>query len=50
MHDELVVDTAVADEVRAIMETAPPFLAHWAGREPTLRTDRADLAHAWAKV
>jgi DNA polymerase-1 len=50
MHDEVVVDTPVADEVRRIMETPPPFLVMWAQRKPILRTDRADMGHAWAKV
>jgi len=50
MHDELVVDTAVAEEVQQIMLTPPPFLIKWAERTPTLRTDRADMGGAWAKV
>ena len=50
MHDELVVDTPVADEVRRIMETPPPFLTAWAGRTPVLRTDRADMGPTWQKV
>ena len=50
MHDELVVDTPVAGEVRHIMETPPEFLTRWAGRLPVLRTDRADLGEKWAKV
>lgn len=50
MHDELVVDTPVADEVRRIMETPPPFLTRWAGRTPVLRTDRADMGSTWQKV
>lgn len=50
MHDELVVDTGVAETVQEIMSTAPPFLEKWAGRSFALRTDRADMASAWAKV
>lgn len=50
MHDEVVVDTAVAAQVQQIMLTPPPFLIEWAERVPVLRTDRADLGHAWAKV
>lgn len=50
MHDEVVVDTPVADEVREIMQTPPDFLINAAGRTPVLRTDRADMGHAWAKV
>ena len=50
MHDEVVVDTPVAGEVRRIMETPPPFLTRWAGRIPVLRTDRADMGATWKKV
>jgi DNA polymerase-1 len=50
MHDEVVVDTEVASQVQEIMLTPPPFLVAWAEREPILRTDRADMGHAWAKV
>lgn len=50
MHDELIVDTEVAAEVQQIMLTPPPFLVEWAERTPVLRTDRADMQHAWAKV
>lgn len=50
MHDELVVDTEVAEAVQQIMMTPPEFLTMWAGREPVLRTDRADMGSAWAKV
>lgn len=50
MHDELVVDTEVAAEVQDIMMNPPPFLTAWAGRDPILRTDKADMGSAWAKV
>lgn len=50
MHDEMVVDTEVADEVREIMLTPPEFLIRWAGRTPTLRTDREDMGSTWLKV
>lgn len=50
MHDELVVDTTVADEVREIMLTPPPFLIKWAERVPVFRTDRADMGNQWQKV
>lgn len=50
MHDEVVVDTEVAEEVQQIMLTPPPFLVTWAERIPVLRTDRADMGSAWAKV
>lgn len=50
MHDEVVVSTPAADEVRHIMETPPPFLTRWAGRTPVLRTDREDMGSTWQKV
>jgi DNA polymerase-1 len=50
MHDEVVVDTDVAEHVQKIMETPPEFLTRWAGREFQLRTDRADMGHYWQKV
>ena len=50
MHDEVVVDTEVAEEVQRIMMTPPPFFEAWLGRAPILRTDRADMGSAWAKV
>ncbi|UXE04430.1 DNA polymerase I [Mycobacterium phage Funsized] len=50
MHDEVVVDTEVAEEVQRIMLTPPPFLVVWSERMPVLRTDRADMGRSWAKV
>jgi DNA polymerase-1 len=48
MHDELVVSTAIADDVQKIMQTPPERLCWLAGRVPVLRTDRADLGCRWA--
>ncbi len=50
MHDEVVVDTEVAEEVQRIMIEPPPFLVVWAERIPVLRTDRADMGRYWQKV
>lgn len=50
LHDELVVDTPVAEDVRQIMVTPPAFLELWAERTPILRTDRADMGSTWLKV
>lgn len=50
MHDELVVETSVAEEAYQIMLTPPPFMEKWLGRAPILRGDRADMGSAWAKV
>jgi len=50
MHDELVVATPAAADVQRIMTTPPEFLCRWAGRVPTLRTDRADMGSSWQKV
>lgn len=53
MHDELVVSTDAAHDIRTIMETPPDRLTWWASRRgrttiPVLRTDRADLGDRWA--
>lgn len=48
MHDELVVSTEAADDIRRIMEIPPERLCRMAGRTPVLRTDRADLGERWA--
>ena len=50
MHDELVVETPIAEQVQKIMSTMPPFLERWAGRSITLRTDRADMGRHWQSV
>lgn len=50
LHDELVVDSAVAEDVREIMMKPPEFMTRWCGREPIFRTDLADMGHAWASV
>lgn len=49
LHDELVVDTPAAPDIRAIMSTPPDFLIRWAGRTPVLRTDAQDMGSAWIK-
>lgn len=48
MHDELVVSTSAADDIRKIMETPPERLCRFAQRTPVLRTDRLDLGERWA--
>lgn len=48
MHDELVVDTEAAIDIRKIMETPPERLCEFAERTPVLRTDRLDLGERWA--
>lgn len=52
MHDELVIDATEeqAIEVEQIMRTPPEFIIRWAERTPILRTDRAPMGRAWAKV
>ena len=50
MHDEIIIDTEVAEHVQKIMEMPPDFLSRHAGRELRLRTDRQDLGHHWQKV
>ncbi|MBA2322558.1 MAG: hypothetical protein H0V92_00540 [Pseudonocardiales bacterium] len=48
MHDELVVNTEAATDIRKIMETPPDRLCEFAERTPVLRTDRLDLGTRWA--
>lgn len=48
MHDELVVSTAAAHDIRKFMETPPDRLCEFAERTPVLRTDRLDLGERWA--
>lgn len=48
MHDELVVSTEAAHDVRKLMETPPDRLCEFAERTPILRTDRLDLGERWA--
>lgn len=48
MHDELVVSTEAAYDVRKLMETPPPRLCEFSERTPILRTDRLDLGERWA--
>lgn len=47
MHDELIMDTDAADQIRKIMETPPERLCRFAQRVPVLRTDRVDLGERW---
>lgn len=48
MHDETVVDTTAAPDIRKIMETPPERLCRFAQRTPILRTDSLDLGERWA--
>lgn len=48
MHDELVISTSAAHDIRKIMETPPERLCRFAGRTPVLRTDLLDLGERWA--
>jgi DNA polymerase I len=50
MHDELVVSTAAAHDIRKIMETPPERLCMIAKRTPVLRTDLKDLGERWAEA
>lgn len=50
MHDELVVDTEAAQEVRTVMETAPEWLETFTGHPVVLRTDANPLPGHWAYV
>lgn len=48
LHDELIVSTDAANDVRKLMETPPDRLCEFAERTPVLRTDRLDLGERWA--
>ena len=50
MHDELVVDTEAAPEVRKVMETAPDWLVEFSGGPVVLRTDANPLPFRWDYV
>lgn len=50
MHDELVVTSDVADQVRAAMETPPDWLEAFCGHRVVLRTDTNTLPGRWAYV
>jgi DNA polymerase I len=50
MHDELIVSTSAAHDIRRILETPAERLTFWAGgRVPILRTDMADLGKSWGE-
>jgi DNA polymerase-1 len=50
MHDELVVSTDAAHDIRKIMETPPERLCMLSGRTPMLRTDSAEMGYRWKSV
>lgn len=49
MHDELIGDTEIGAELERVMQTPPSYFQRWTSHVPTIRTDRHDLARAWAK-
>jgi len=48
MHDEAIVDSEAAHDIRTIMERPPLRLIERAGRVPILKTDMAELGERWA--
>jgi len=48
LHDELVVSSSAAHDVRKIMEEPPERLCRLAKRIPVLRTDLAEMGERWA--
>jgi DNA polymerase I-like protein with 3'-5' exonuclease and polymerase domains len=50
LHDELVVSTEAAEDVRKIMQEPPTRLIEIAQRTPVLRTDMLDLGNRWAEA
>lgn len=49
LHDELVVSSSAAEDVRILMAEPPTRLITIAKRTPVLRTDMADLGERWGK-
>lgn len=47
MHDEMIVDSEAARDIRRIMETPPDRLVQLIGRTPVLRTDMAHIGERW---
>jgi DNA polymerase-1 len=50
VHDELVVETEAAPDIRKIMQQPPARLCELAERTPILRTDSLDLGERWAEA
>lgn len=50
MHDELIVNTVAADEVKRIMSTPPTWMEQFCGHRVVLRTDSNPLPFHWAYV
>jgi DNA polymerase I len=48
MHDEFVVSTSAAPDIRKILETPSERFCFWAKRTPVLRTDMKHLGERWA--
>lgn len=50
MHDEIIADVSIREELEEIMRTPPPFLAavaEYHGINPYLQVDTAVLGHRW---
>jgi DNA polymerase-1 len=50
VHDELVVETEAAPDIRVLMQQPPERLCLLAERTPILRTDALDLGERWAEA
>lgn len=50
IHDELVVDNAVAEEAAEIMSTSPAWLDLFAGHSATIRVDANLMSESWLYV
>lgn len=48
LHDEFVVSTSAAHEIRGILEKPSERFCFWAKRTPILRTDMKHLGERWA--
>jgi DNA polymerase-1 len=50
MHDELIVSSSAAHDIRKIMERPAERLDMWAGQKTFLRTDLNPLGERWARA
>jgi DNA polymerase-1 len=48
LHDEFVVSTSTAPDIRKILETPSARFCFWSKRTPILRTDMKNLGERWA--
>jgi DNA polymerase-1 len=47
MHDEIIMDSEIENDLRKLMETPPERLCKLSGRTPMLRTDMTTMGERW---